>query len=148
MLTEQVRKTYTENRDMDLKAASDRVRRWMAGEWLPGIYPASKVLGMAVASLEQDWRDLAVGYLADHLPDDDEPTTSEWLKSIGWQASSHFALIETVAGQQMEWRAAGMWIGETPIALTDTRGKVRRLCAAMGVHLLPAEQPREGEVPK
>lgn len=77
-------------------------------------------------------------------PDDDEPTTTEWLKSIGFEVGLHWAAVETPGRERMEWRAAGMWIGEHPIALTDTRGKVRRLCVAMGIVTLPAEQGKGG----
>ena len=48
----------------DVKAAEERVRRWKAGEPLSLIYPSTKDHGQAVASLEMDWRDLALTHLA------------------------------------------------------------------------------------
>lgn len=70
-------------------------------------------------------------------PDDAELVTIDWLKSVGWTVYVHFPSIPIAGGNLLEWRMGGMWIGETPIALTPTRGHVRRLCAAMSITLNP-----------
>lgn len=100
-----------------------------------------KFEGKATAlEMKKRWNELA-GVSG---PDDDEPVTIDWLKSVGWKVYVHFPSIEIAGGHLLEWRMAGMWIGETPIALTLTRGQVRRLLAAMGVDRMPGEQEVKG----
>lgn len=69
--------------------------------------------------------------------DDAMPVDEAWLLSHGFiRAKCDGVLwpsIRIPSGQVMQWRAAGMWIGDTPIVLTTTRGDVRRLLAALGV---------------
>lgn len=77
--------------------------------------------------------------MADINPDSAEenddrsyPVTIEWLVEKGWDRGIHWPNIFTDAGQLLEWRGAGCWIGETPIALAVSRGRLRRVADVLG----------------
>lgn len=68
--------------------------------------------------------------------DDGEPVTPEWIETQGWRYTRHPGpgyRVWLPTGQSLDWRFGGCWIGEVPIALTMSRGQIRRLCAALGV---------------
>ena len=70
--------------------------------------------------------------------DDNEPVTEEWLESVGFVPSmldwelrdegTGYAIAMT--GEHKRWDYMGRWI-KSP----ETRGDVRRLCAALGIDL-------------
>lgn len=127
----------------DLKAKCERVRRWKAGDWLKDIYPQAKDRGMETALLEQDWRDVAVAYLAEHPADENEPVTEEWLRAVGFgdngynYAGCHLRLggLEYATGDTngfSPWFYCGVLITDGGL---KTRGHVRRLCNCLGIPL-------------
>jgi hypothetical protein len=64
------------------------------------------------------------------------PITPEWLESLGFiqvRTPGPGWRIVTEANQWLDWRFAGFWIGETPIARAETREQVRKLLDAIGV---------------
>lgn len=65
--------------------------------------------------------------------DSDEIVTTEWLVEQGWDRGIHWPNAYTKARELLEWRGAGLWIGNTPIAQAVTRGKLRRVAVALGV---------------
>ena len=71
------------------------------------------------------------------VADDAMPVDEAWLLSVGFIRAKYDGVlwpsIRIPCGQVMQWRAAGMWIGDTPIVLVKSRGDVRRLLAALGV---------------
>lgn len=101
---------------------------------------AAKVVDQVAFAIINRQAGNAAQILANHVTetvreDDDEPTTTDWLVSVGFTLYDPWPGIETAAKEWMDWRAAGMWIDQTPIAMTATRGAVRRLCAALGIEL-------------
>ena len=61
-----------------------------------------------------------------------EPVTVCWLVENGWDPGIHWPNRLIASGQLIEWRGAGLWIGNTPIAMAETTDKLR---AAMAVLL-------------
>jgi len=90
-----------------------------------------------------DERALAAAYLAEHPADDGEPITEEWLRSVGFKVSPDFEFLFIEAGLRpgtIEFDPDIGWIifGSKATRLLETRGDVRRLCAALGIELKAA----------
>lgn len=103
----------------------------------------------------QDWNTTHVGdcidklekVLAEHLVDDDEPFTEEWLESVGFRYSANDCWLqignddEDCVVEFLLDDAAATGICHCMILESDcghhikTRGDVRRLCAALGIEL-------------
>lgn len=144
----------------DVRAAAERLRRIQNGERDYQVYP-SKVRGTDPTHLDKDT--LVRAYLAEHPADDGGPVTPEWLRAVGfaeedlgWQTCpltgrppNAFAIGGARDGQYHHlgvWAGDGRWAtyhltadgfdgSETWLAWAETRGAVRRLCAALGVVL-------------
>ena len=76
-------------------------------------------------------------WLAEHPEDDEEPVTKEWLRSIGFVNSISSVLVVgdmlsvSMPGRYWVFSCCGM-----PTRMKyETRGDVRRLCAALGIEL-------------
>lgn len=66
-----------------------------------------------------------------------KPLSTEWLlSSAGWKRVAYKGIrwpsVILPSRELLQWRAAGMWIGETPIVLTTNRGQVLDLMDALG----------------
>jgi len=134
----------------ELRAAAERVRRAMAGEHPYAIYGEDD-------AKTQGWYDrkvLAEAYLAEHPADDAELVTAEWLIAVGGSLRSEeyqrFAfpvshgelivwLTEKDAAKRIAWFDTCDDATGSYIPFDGTRGQMRRLCAALGIPLKPAE---------
>jgi hypothetical protein len=68
--------------------------------------------------------------------DEDERVTAEWLNEHkGWETVIHWPSRWTPSQQLLEWRGAGLWIGQTPIVLVKNRGHMRQICEALNVRM-------------
>lgn len=85
-------------------------------------------------------------YLAEHQSEDDEPVTESWLSSIGFRVCEHCLLADScgvgpIYTLELDLNGgcdgATIWQGDfcISILMPETRGAVRRLCAALGVEL-------------
>ena len=113
-----------------------------AAERLTGPYDHVYWDGNAANRPELDSQIVAEDYLADHLVDDDEPVTAEWLKSVGFEIGDYgIAVIQNDDYLVLEMHTDGKWAeayqagNEDGIRLPDllTRGDVRRVCSAIGI---------------
>lgn len=73
---------------------------------------------------------LAKAYLTEHLLDDDEPVTEEWLETIGFDHGYLDADYWVI-----ECRKLALRLNSYPVKENPTRGDVRRLCKALGIEL-------------
>ncbi len=86
---------------------------------------------------------LADAWLAEHPADEHEPVTADWLRSVGgpdFEYRTTFGVVLTLLVVKTErdgWHAATI-----PVPL-PTRGHVRRLCAALGIHLTESDRDRK-----
>ena len=83
----------------------------------------------------------AIKYLAEHPEDDDEPVTEEW-----WidRMPENCQLKLTFSNNGQPWSSHIVHkLSSQCIAIKaqETRGDVRRLCAALGIELTKKEQP-------
>jgi hypothetical protein len=110
-----------------LKEYVDRVRKYADDRGIRETIARSKG-----EPLDDVWR--VALWVADHYMgrDDAEPVDSQWLVDTGWDAGIHWPNIQTASNQLLEWRGAGCWIENTPIAACPTRGHIRRLLSALG----------------
>lgn len=93
----------------------------------------------------QTWSDLwneCRASVAEHLADDHEPLTEEWLIETGFTDSEGYGLEVSIrnkeTGADVAYRAndRSLWFYmDRPIATPTTRGDVRRLCSVLGVKL-------------
>lgn len=90
----------------------------------------------------QEPYELAVAYLEEHPADDDEPITADWLCKNGWKVicNGTRASIEWITDHPIQlWKQdANRWhvtMGVVEFHVINTRGDVRRLCAALGIEL-------------
>lgn len=125
----------------ELRAAAERFREYErladAGEGLQDY-----------EQIDDDIIDLARAYLASSLADDGEPLTMDWWKSLNsnsrFLCKQRYTLqVEDDGSFQMD---ADVWLEECmlfsiPLPHVQTRGDVRRLCAALGIELKEKEQP-------
>jgi hypothetical protein len=88
--------------------------------------------GVAVQSVESaDAKLVAAAYLVEHPADDDELINSTWIESVGLQfdLTDHpYAYCHN--GQWQIWWSLSLWLRDV-----NTRGDVRRLCAALGIEM-------------
>lgn len=97
----------------------------------------------------QDMNKLACAYLAEHPADEDEPVTSEWIRSVAavyWEAGkeSYWPGHELRFSEKIGDNPGGFYIwNEGPHSHSQkpsympikTRGQVRLLCRALGIEL-------------
>lgn len=88
---------------------------------------------------------VAEAYLAEHTPDDAEPVTAEWSRSVGFeQISPDMLTINGSSGDDLiytKWPDSQAWGWEywdaadraVQLPPMPTRGDVRRLLAALGI---------------
>ena len=128
----------------DIRAAAERLRH--------GEYADSQYVGLWNFSRDKmsDTCELADAYLREHLPDDDEPVTVEWLEEIPltqfntnrrlWASKWSSMFIRVVIfrlGDHCRIESANHSIISGP--LLKTRRDVRRLCSALGISLNESE---------
>jgi len=86
------------------------------------------------------WEDVQT-LLSEHLADDDEPVTVEWLESVGFKGISVMAEVILSAYVRLQRPSYDVVVRgngaafSPPLATAETRGDVRRLCAALGIEL-------------
>jgi hypothetical protein len=119
----------------ELRQAAERLRE-MAGTWVD-------LEEGSVACVTDMWV-LAQAYLAEHLPDDDEPITDDWVKSIFGQAWKDIDAFWTVYASKKQGVALGAEdLHDSEISASfqlelpriKTRGQLRLLCRALGVEI-------------
>ncbi len=71
------------------------------------------------------------------MSDDDELVTVDWLVGKGWERGVVWPNITTECQQLLMWAGAGLWMAagvpdQVPIALAQTRGKLREVARALG----------------
>ena len=112
---------------MSIEAAAARTRAYLAGN-VRDFNPTGQAM--------MDLMVLVQAYLAEHLPDDGEPLTAEWLESqrsttpffdgIFWMKCSAIRLLPIDGG----WAVRGPNNLETYVTIRD-RGDYRRLVRAL-----------------
>lgn len=126
----------------------DRLRRVKAGEPKTSVYPYTsdnETINRGHAE-GCHWRDIEASAerdLAEHPADENEPVTEDWLRSVGFRASPDFEFLFMEAGLRpgtIEFDPDIGWIifGSKATRLLETRGQLRRLCAALGIELKAA----------
>ena len=94
----------------------------------------------------EHWRAVALGYLAEHPSDNEEPVTDEWLRSVGFDDRLPGLVIEGDCQYLLVYCRAGWYLSddgdEIWVNPLTKRSHVRRLCAALGVPLQGREQER------
>lgn len=110
----------------DIRQAAERLRQTEA----PTLWNVGGIKHISVADHLAAWT-LACAYLAACPADSDQPVTADWLLANGWTQGVHWPWIELAGGDLLEWRGAGLWVGETAVVLARSRGQVRQLVAAL-----------------
>lgn len=130
--------------DPELEAAADRRRRQATTPWGES-HPYSMWTSCGWELNEQrlhaDNDQLAGAYLAEHRADDGEPITADWFEAVGFERGicgdrlyTRFAATKRFA---ISLRICGVYpVHHAPV---DTRGDVRRICAA---HKVPLPRDR------
>lgn len=139
----------------ELRAAAERLRRAEAEDSLAAVYGPMADKDNAGAYL-RDRNALLAAWFREHPADDELPVTEEWLREVGFAREMQSAASNNLtfrAGEVVvtrwepaesnsrrwsvqKYRADGPdWL---PASLTPaTRGAVRRLLTALGIHLAP-----------
>lgn len=121
--------------------AADRLRRCMAGEDVRAVFDDRIGSGVGQSGVLIDRALLSEALLREHPNDDGEWPTPEWLTEIGATPVpgepfecdlGPIRLSWWSGGERGDWEAT---IGNAAFPGMNTRGHVRRLCAALGVHL-------------
>ena len=131
----------------DVREAAERLRRVIGcyGASLP--MPVDEPLGTD----NLYWADccnVIHAYLAEHLADDDEVITEEWLRSVatdihkalnqlafGCRAPNVARIICWPADDCFQWFIDENGANPIPIKPPATRGDLRQLCRALGIEL-------------
>lgn len=129
----------------DVRAAAERVERFtrIATQGTPNQAPAYRdaaymevYCGTPHTQME-DFRALALAYLAEHPDDDQLPVDEEWLRSIGFEAEGGWLALQRLRFSFYKgwnaWWAFGA-VGATRLVDdVPTRRHVRALLSALGV---------------
>lgn len=76
---------------------------------------------------------LARAYAAEHPPDDSDPLTEQWMRSVGAVDSKTYGCLALIVSTQLYLYFSDGKAGiKGQFVLCCTRGDVRRLCAALG----------------
>lgn len=128
----------------DLRAAAKRLlhRATEDGKW--------EAMEEDLYQAVDDGAALAISYLAEHSEDDDELVTEEWLRNyVGWipvEGSGYIGCDKVIFCKGSEsvysaWlKISQYYYDMRRIVRVETRGDVRRLCAALGIELKGAMQ--------
>ena len=116
----------------ELRAAAERVRS----------------AGVNIGNARIEDRNLIVtAYLAEHPSDDDDPVTKEWYESVGGRYADdgtysidlpyrEVSLVFYPKGVTASHPQVWLWVPSgVVVSVNNTRGHVRRLCAALGAPL-------------
>lgn len=110
---------------------------WQSGSaWQAGDRMTVRQADENIAAI-QSQLDSAIAVARAQIEDDTKPVSEEWLLSIGFIMAKYdgtlWPSIRIPCGQVVQWRAAGMWIGDTPIVLVGNHGDV--LDFLRGLHI-------------
>jgi hypothetical protein len=129
----------------DVRAAAERCR-------LNRYTAEAPDMRTAMNEKRDDWRTLALAYLAEHPADDAEPISQAWLRSVGFRdvgencvgenylcvnTTGRTALIVWSEGWFLSEACGGNFAGQVGIKTPENRGAVRRLCQCLGITLKP-----------
>lgn len=98
---------------------------------------------------QDDCETLADAYLAEHPADDGELITEEWLRSVGFKQSAEGTMMRLASGEPLSHLrhtavsfdlVSGNWFANgLRCRKQETRGHLRRLCAALGIPITEPE---------
>jgi hypothetical protein len=114
----------------ELRKAAERMNRIAKAKLGTPMAAAAK------AWVEDNWA-VSTAWLAEHAADDAEPVKADCLEAVGFTTNDSL-VYDYRSYARMEWFHFGdgltweLLIGKSIFPDFDTRGQVRRLCAALG----------------